>query len=403
MGLPVPVGEEQDEGDLIKIIEDHANDCYMLHLLSHRDATAWIWPFFSREQNKDIWEFIPDDVISDIIRDLNTGEVIMIIADERITIKTAENTTSTIRRKRTFTRKLVKIEWSENGTAITGLVSGIFKNPTGIMPIPFANNRDGDEVRGHSDYERIISDLKNYHDTDLSLSELLTKFSPKMIQEVQNVDDWKKANGITSMADINIASLDFIINLFDKERTTFEWPAGAHEAGMAKLTQIFWKLVQGSGIPEIFWGTKVQGNYASADNQVDMAIQFVEDKQRQKNEPYKQLISATAQLRNIARMDSTVPVVTELKWNALDLLSETAKIDIFSKFASGLSALITSAGITKEQAYKIYQRMFPYATEASFDDFRAGLGEMAKHKAFSNTPYEIIADLNGSMDDSSGI
>jgi len=399
MGLPVPMSDdEQSQLDLSKIIEDHSNDCQMIHLLSHRDATCWIWPYFSAKFGRDMWEFIPDDTITDIIRDIETGEVIVIITDEKITLSTAYNVQQSVRRRRTFTRQAVKIEWTENVSAFSGLKSGIFKNITGELPIAFANNRDGDELRGHSDYERILSDLKNYHDTDLALSELLVKFSPKMIQEVQSVGDWKAANGITDLNDIDIARRDFVINLFDKERTTFVWPQGAHDAGMAKLSQIFWKLVQGSGIPEMLWGTKVEGNMASADNQLDSVIQFVEDKQRQKNESYSKLITATARLRGIARMDTNQPIITKIKWNALDLVSEVVKSTIFQNFANGMSALINSAGITKNMAWETWKKMYPEIAEQDYDTFKEGLGEMAKHKAFAAAPYEIIADMTGEDD-----
>ena len=401
MGIPVPTSEdEQALVNAVKIIEDHCNDCNMIHLLSHRDATAWVWPFFSARAGRDVWEFIPDDTVCDIVRDIETGEVIMIVTDETILVTTGNNVQHTARRKRYFTKKAIKIEWTEGASLFPQLKSGIFANPAGVLPVAFANNRDGDEVRGHSDYERILTDLKNYHDTDLALSELLVKFSPKMIQQVNDVAGWKTANGITDLNDIDIAKIDFIINLTEKEKTSFEWPSGAHEAGMSKLSQIFWKLVQGSAIPELLWGTKVEGNMSSADNQLDAVIQFVEDKQRQKNEPYLQLITATMRLRNIASMRNNAPALTGITWNALDLISETQKATIFQNFASGMASLFNCAGFTKQMAWKLFQKVYPEATDKDLETFKEGLGEMAKHKAFAAAPYEIIADMTGEEDQS---
>jgi len=399
MGLPVPKCEnDQQQIDAAQVIEDHADECHMLHLISHRDATAWIWPFYSAKLQKDCWEFIPDDTISDILRDVQTGELQAIITDEQILISTAYNVQGYVRRRRTFTREAVKIEWLENTMAMQGLLGGIFRNITGELPIPFANNKEGDEVRGHSDYERILSDLKNYHDTDLAVSELLVKFAPKMIQGVQDVDEWKANNGVTNLDEIDVARRDFYLNLYGKESTEFAWPSGAHQAGLDKLSQIFWKIVQGSTIPEILWGTKVEGSQGSNDNQIDSVIQFVESKQRQKNQSYKKLIEATLRLRNAVSFNDNQPIIQEIKWNALDLISESAKATILTNFASGIASLINSAGITKPMVWKMFKKAYPEATDDDYQTFCDGLGEMAKHKAFAAAPYEIIADMTGEDD-----
>jgi len=399
MGLPIPKCDDpQTQLEAIKVIEDHADECHMNHLNSHLDGTSWVWPFYSAKLQKDCWEFIPDDTISDILRDVQTGELQAIITDEQILISTAYNVQGYVRRRRTFTREAVKIEWLENTMAIQGLEAGIFKNITGDLPIHFPNEADGDRIRGYSEYECMLSDLKNYHDTDLALSELITKFSPKMIQEVQDVDEWKANNGITNIDEIDIASRDFIINLFGKEKTTFEWPAGAQAAGLAKLSQIFWKIVQASPIPEILFGTKVEGSQGSNDNQIDSAIQFVESKQRMKNNPYKRLVESTMRLRNIISFKQTQPVVKSIQWNALDLISESAKATILTNFASGIAALINSAGITKPMVWKMFKKAYPESTDDDYQTFCDGLGEMAKHKAFAAAPYEIIADMTGEDD-----
>jgi hypothetical protein len=395
MGIPVPKSDNETlQDEALQVVLDHVDDCKMIHLTSHRDATAWVFPFFSAELKREMWELIPDETICDIIRNLTTGEIVKVITDEEIIITTGYDATATIRRRRVFTREEVRVEWLAGVQVVPeSLKDATFRNTLGIMPIPFANNRDGGDVRGHSDLERILSDLKNYHDVDLALSEHLVKFAPKMVQYTKDPNEWIKNNGGIDVSSIDIARLDFIMNVVDTEKTEMLWPQGIHDGYVAKLSQIFWKLVQGSGIPEMLWGTKVEGNMASADNQLDMVVKFVDDKRNQKNQSYLRLITDTLKLRNMARLGDQSEIDLSITWNALDMISETAKSTIFKDFAAGIASLINSAGMTKEQTYALWRKMYPEATQEDYDTFVVGLGDMARHKAFAASTYTEIMDL----------
>ena len=373
MGLPIPKVEDENlQDEYTRIVEDHSQDFRMIHLQCHRDATCWIWPFWSSKLNRDVWEFIPDDSICDIVRDLETGEVVKLFVDEELVVTVDYLTVAIVRRRRTFTKEKLIVEWLGSNTSLPGYFKTmVFQNVLGIMPIPFANNRDGNEVRGHSDYERILTDLKNYHDTDLAMSQFLVRFKPKQVQTLAPSEDpnrWMENNGITSVKDIDVAMDDFILNV-NGASTEFVWPQGFQDALGAKLNQIFWKIVQASGIPELMWGTKVEGNLASADNQVDLVVQFIGDKQDQKVEPYKKLFQATARLRAMAKLAIIPDIPVEIEWNALDLSPERIKAVMLRDFASAMSALIASAGITKEQVFNFYQRFYPELTPQDQEDF----------------------------------
>lgn len=399
MGLPVPrIDNEATQDELVALVAEHAGDCGNIHKGAHREGTQWVFPFYSATERRVVWEFIPDVSICDIVRDLRTGVVLKILTDEQLTITIGENQTAYARRKRSFSIEEIIEEWTEGADQLPPESRSVrYRNQLGIMPIPFTNQRDGDEVRGHSDYERILSDLKNYHDTDLALSEILVKYKPKLIQYVTDVGAWRDNNGIDT-ATLDIASLDFVLNLTDKERTEVLWPNNISEAHLKKLTQIFWKLVQGSGIPEIFWGTKVEGNIASADNQLDIAINYVKDKQNQKSEAYARLFSDTLRLQRSAGMRGTEAIPIEIGWNTLELIPESTKATIFASFSTGMAALTKSASLTKEQQYALWKRFYPSATEQEFEQYVIGLSEMSKHVAFTNSSYSEIADLKSEDD-----
>lgn len=399
MGLPAPTSEDEIVQEILtKTVEEKATLLQQIHLQCHRDGTCWIYPHYSAVEQTVIWEFIRDDVISDIVKDINTGKIIKIITDEEITLSIDYDKTAIVKRRRTFSKTKVETKWLSGTSTLPSIVrDSAQRNVLNILPIPFANNRDGDEIRGHSDYERILADLKDYHDIDLKNSKMLAKFNVKMIQEVQDVDQWKDNNGLKNINDLDIENIDIIFNLIDKEKTTFAFPERAYQAYESALKNKFRKIVEGSGIPEILWGTKVEGNKASADQQMDTVVKLVENKRAQKTDSYLLLFEATVRLEMLAAMYQS-EIDVKVGWNELDAISAETKSVIFKNYSQGVSFLINSAGATKDQLHKLWMGTYPNATDDDYEEFKKGLSEMAKHKQFQNTPYEIALDLNGAED-----
>jgi len=402
MGVPTPSAVDNDTvQEIIKnIVEDKILQMMEIHLQCHRDGTCWIYPHYSTKENKVLWEFLRDEYISDIIKDIDTGKIIKLITDEQITLSIGYNQTAIVRRQRIFTESKIEIKYLSGQGSVPGeLKDRVQRNILGMMPIPFANNKDGDEVRGHSDYERIITDLKNYHDVELQLITFLSKFNPKMIQNVNNVDNWIAAQpGINGDAsNLRIDTIDLIFNLPD-EKTEFIFPERAYQSFLETLKNIFRKIVEGSGLAEILWGAKVEGNKASAEIQLDMVIKLVNDKRIHKNKAYEQLFDATIKLEMLSGLQRQSDYKLEIEWDNLDAISEETKSIIFKNFADAISTLINSAGITKEQIYKLYVDLYPNATGDDFEVFKKGLTEMASHKQFKDETFSVAADMQGLFD-----
>lgn len=397
MGLPVPQPINKDDEKLKEILESFIvkfeYEIMQINLQCHRDGTVWVWPKWSSKQNDIVLEFIPDDSITDIIRDVETGKIIQIITDENLKIRTGYNTVSFVRRTRYFTKTRIDIVWSAGKSSVPNeLKDKSMRNPLGIMPIPFSNNKNINEVRGHSDYERIVSDLKDYHDIDLARSNMLAKFKTKMIQNVQDVDSWLTNNGYDEISDIDISQIDMIFNLAEQESTSFEFPERAYEAYESALKQKFKKIVEASGVPEIAWGLKTEGNHASVEESMSSLVMYVHDKQNQKTESYRQLSSdclKIIQALNFQNNDDIIKVI----WNDLDSLSEQTKAIIFEKFANGIAKLVGIAGMTKEQAHKLWLLMYPKATDEDFEKFKIGLSDMASHVQWTNASYTETLDF----------
>jgi hypothetical protein len=396
MGLPVPAPVDPDDEETAElcetILDSFAKDIKQIHIQSHRDGTCWVWPHYDAKGRELVWEFIPDDTIVDIFRDLASGHIIKLIADEEIKVTVAENQAVTVRRKRVFTETTVTETWT--GTGAEKLPARSFTNVSGVLPIPFSNNADGDEVRGHSDYERIVTDLKDYHDIDLKTSQMWTKFNIKLVQTTKNVDAWRKANQMEApgaLARMDISDRDLFFNI-EGEETKFIFPNGALEAGERRLTTKFRKIVEASMIPELAWGVKVEGNMASADKQVEGLVMYVNDKREQKNEPYKKLFQASIMLLGIASMRQEAPAL-KVSWNKLDAISELTKSQIFQALTAGIASVMGSAGVTKEWLYRFIKKNYPDITEETLDEWIVGLSDMAQFKQYANATYTEVYDL----------
>ena len=397
MGLPIPVVDNDDraEEELKTILEAMTDKIKQIHIQCHREGTIWIWPKFNTKKGL-IWEFIPDDVVSDIIRDLNTGDIIRIQTDENITLSIGDGNVATVRRTRVFSA--LRVDTRFTGDVPEGVRDKVSRNPAGILPIPFSNNADGDETRGHSDYERIITDLKNYHDVDLAESNILAKFTPKMVvNHITDIEDYAKNQGYSDSTDmfenIELGSIDIVLNTKEEE-VLFEFPERATESYTKKLQQIFHKIIEASGIPEIAWGLKTEGNLASVEENMSILMNYVKDKQDQKVQDYKLLFTVSLSLLSTAQVLQVVPDLS-IAWNRLDSVSDKTKAEIFKNFATGLASIIKVAGLTEEQLYTLWKLNFPQVTEETLDEFKDGLIAMSAHTVRTNSSLDDVLLSNG--------
>ena len=394
MGLPTPAVESNDQAQeqLDLIVENFTDKIKDIHTQCHREGTIWIYPIYSKKTGLD-WEFIRDDTVSKIIRDINTKELISIETTEQIKFsKSGSDNTYTTERKRVFTK--TKVSTTYTGDVPPTVKNKNTRNPAGILPVVFANNNDGNEIRGFSDYERIVSDLKDYHDLSLAESSALCKFNPKLVQYVKDFQEWKSNNGYStsenddgqSVATLDISAIDFIVNMVD-EKTELLLPDRITASYQAKLKQIFRKIVELSGIPEIAWGLKTAGNLASVEENMAILMRFVADKQQQKVTPYQILFDASLRLLQTARVITTVSPI-KITWNNLDNLSAKTKSEIFKNTADALSKIVDKAIWTKQMLHEYMLKNYPEITPIKYETFEAEITEMTAHNARAKASIE---------------
>ena len=373
MGLPTPESTDARTqavlNEITKMMADKETRLHRGYLIS---GTSWIFPRFDARLNTLVWETISDSWISDILMDITTGRAKAMLTDEGITLSTGENEMIYVRRKKRYEQSRVVVTWE--GQLPTGVSNYTARNVSGRLPIGFAHDVDADELRGYSVFARIIRDLKDYHDIDYRISETLTKFKPKQAQTVMDLGKWCTNNLGTSdpsgLTSYDIAGNDLILNVKD-EVTKFEFlEEGATKSGETALERKYWKIFEGSGIPEMFWGGLATGNHASADTQMQEAVNYVENLRREITQSYHEAYAASLRVLGIARMESYKPF--EMKWNDLESTSADIKSQIFQRFSVGAAQLINSGGLTEEMLYNLWELNFPGAKAGTLEEFKKG-------------------------------
>lgn len=392
-GFPMVKTEDEQLKELVNEIIDKKNKSMQaVHLMRRRDGTIWIWPKYSSKAGQALWEFIEDESVTDIIRDLETGEPIKIYTQDQMKISTGMGETSVVTRTREFTKQKVTISYE--GDIPAGLKSKSYRNIIGILPVAFSCNADANEIRGHSIYGRILSDLKVYHDISLQESQILAKFVPKLSATIKDVEQFATDNGYDDANDFfdnfELYKTDILLNREGSDAEIISAP-GMTDAWDRALRRTFKKIVQGSAVPEIAWGLKTEGNNASVEESMGVLLQYVRGDQRECSEPWERVLEATIRLEMIARM-SLKEFDFDIVWNDLDAISDSTKSEIFKNFADGITKVVSNAAATPEMVYNLWKMNFPKATPEEYELFKDTIAEARLHASLTKADPLTLMD-----------
>jgi hypothetical protein len=404
MGLPVPKADDETAQEVLdEFLKNFTKEITQIQTIGLREGTAHVWPYYDADTRKICVEFLKDESVT-ILRDATNNKVVAYIVDEEITTQHTDTYTVTVRKRRTFTALAIKTEYI--GGQVAGLQNTIQRNVLGRLPHTFANEAEGDEVRGRSQYERILPDLKNYNDVEQAWSIMLAEFSPKLVQTVSNVRQWLVNNGYADSTDtepgdalgnVDIAGADFFVNQVDQgwtEKTEIIFPTAAHDAYDKKQQHNFWKIVQGTLLPEMVWGLVSTGNHASAEQQMQTLHMFVDAHRTQWTDEFNAFFESLLLLANMSRLLRLRNLhVKETVWGNLSALSAETRAKVFVQFAQALSFLMGSVTFTKEQLHEMWLQQFPEQTEGDFEKFAKQLDAMAKFKKYKDSQYDSDIDL----------
>lgn len=387
MGLPIPVSKSKNEASqamLDLLIKETAQTLTQVFTNRRKVGTGWVWPNYDAKLGKIVDELIPNASVVDIIKDHDNGSVKMIITDEQMTIQTVENRQSVIRKKRYFTPQSVKIEYS--GDVPIGLVNRTMKNPSGVMPIWFPMGSDGRKCRGNPAVMRVVSHLKNYHDNLAKWHESQVKFNTKMfITGIKNVPVFLENNGLTSLSEVDVSKGDLLL-LQEGESVDMTFAQGMAES-FRNLGEIdFINIVEGSGIPEIAFGISTTGNHASAEQDMTVLANTVNNEQAEVDRPVREYFAARLRLMAGAGMLS-VDQDFDISWNDIEVVSQEVKAKILLSQAEAIAKLDVNASLALEDKHKWYLSIWPRTTEPDFEKWKTGLSEAAKFKQYRDASF----------------
>ncbi len=394
MGRPGPSPRDEDDtqtvDELNVMVDRFSTEIIAIHTQCHRDGTVWVLPTWDSTSQALKWEFIPDGSVSDVIRDINTGIIHQVWTNERITIATDFGQTATFTRKRKFSRASVIVTYTDvEGTLPQALRDTTIRNAHGVIPIPFANNADQGAVRGHSDYERIMPLLKQYHDLSDASAVALARYSPKLVINVREPGKWVGDNESIDVSEMDLFTLE------PDEKVSLLTPDRAAEPFLAKQKQLFLMILESVGIPEIFFGGMATGNHASVEESMTSLIKLVKSKQNAKNKAYIALFTASLIIQRRATLDTTPVAELMMRWGELDGISQKTKSEILTNFTTGISKAMQSNSITPQQMYELWRSTYPKETENDYEAFLENLKSTAALNQLAGMSYAEGMDFTG--------
>jgi hypothetical protein len=397
MGLPIPVSKSKNKASqamLDLLIKETAQTLTQVFTNRRKVGTGWVWPNYDAKLGKIVDELIPNASVVDIIKDHDNGSVKMIITDEQMTIQTGENRQSVIRKKRYFTPQSVKVEYS--GDVPPGLANRTMKNPSGVMPIWFPMGSDGRKCRGNPAVMRVVSHLKNYHDNLLKWHESQVKFNTKMfITGIKNVSEFLKNNGLTSLSEVDVSKGDLLL-LQEGEAVDMTFASGMGESFKILAEVNFINIVEGVMVPEIAFGISTTGNHASAEQDMTVLANTVNNEQAEVDRPVREYFAARLRLMAGAGMLS-VDQDFDISWNDIEVVSQEVKAKILQAQADAIAKLDVNASLALEDKHKWFLAIWPRTTEPDFEKWKAGLSEAAKFKQYRDASLTDAADMVGAV------
>jgi len=378
VGIPTPRAPDEKTQEAMKEILKEQGDEFPIIVQTYLlIGTAWRWCRYSQKLGRVIWEAIPDQNVTDIEIDVDTGEISVVWDHVMVSYSDGYNRVKRAERKRRIGRDCVQVWWTGEGRE---LKSERFGNPFGFIPIPFGHECKEGEWRGHSIFGRNLRLFKSTHDIHRMRDEILAQFRPKLVQHVAGTadaaDKWL-ANNAKTLEDMDPFQDDFYINVGDHEKTDFlHLPADATRQHTEAISANLKLLMVGSGVPELFWPGLATGNHASTDVQKDLGVEYIHGLRRELNRAFTQLFNQTLTLRGF--MEQTRYGEARCEWDQFEMVSKETMGKIFSMFTQSLGRIINDASMGYDDVKYFIDKFYPDMPERTRDKIKAGMFEMLK-------------------------
>ncbi len=390
-GIPSAVIENEDrQKEITEVLKPFGQTFQDIMRNTHICGTQWIYPRYDARNDKIVIDSYSDDSVT-IYRDPVYGDI------EKLVVSTQENYLNStgnsvcVTKKVEFTRSKITTTF-ENAQHVVGLKNRVNRNVIGILPINFTNRAKKGSFRGVSDYVRVMPYTKGYHKIMLSMLNQMTDFKAKLVQSIgeASADAWCKNQGFNDLkswiAGADPKNAKFILNKGD-QKTEYVFPKGVSDDYLKTLEQLYYNMIIGWGIPELFWGLKQPGNHATAEEAMTTLINTVNTKRNQNEAKYLILIEKILWLDSKSKFQNTADEI-RITWGQLDSVSDVSRSEIFKNFCEGISKAFTAGIMTVEQAYKFWQKNYPDSVAMDYKEFETNLMKAIKFIQHKNADYD---------------
>ena len=321
---------------------------HQIHRISEREGTAYIWPQID-QKGKIKFVIIRPETVEDIPIDPVTKEISAFIIVDQFNYKTKDRNTHNMKTtvtvdKDTITTVNVCDEAKYSGTKVV-------KNVFGFIPIvPFVNDAEPWEVRGHSEIENIEPQLKWYNDISVEAGRAQKRDGhPKMQVTANDPETWVDNNfGVgtweslkSGRASLRIDDRNFFINqaaqTAEEESEVVSYIESNRVTGEYNVLseKSFTNIIEGSQTLEIVMGASMGTSLSSVREQRPVYIKKIERKQIQYEASWRLVVKIALDILSFATFNKYETESFVFVWPTPDFASEQEK-------ASTLNTLSTS-------------------------------------------------------------
>lgn len=396
IGIPTLFGNKKN----IKVIEDTNIDYRSVHKSIEIDGSFFIWPQWDDKKETTKLVKIPVDIITKTYTDPVTREIVGYQLKEIIQYDTPTAIDQRTSIVCTVTKNTIK-------TVILGSINKtiIAKNVLGIIPlVHFSNDKDTDELYGHSEIEPIEPQLKFYHNLTYEAGSAQSRDGHPKLKVTTNKPKQWLANNFGDGAYENLVKNGGTISMGDRDLFINGEGDDVKYLYLNKTTgdygelsgTTFMNIVEGSETPEINFGANIGTSLASVKEYRPVWIKKIEAKQYERTEPWLKVYGIILALHNFVNL-KTLKNDIVMAWPKPNFASVKEQAEIIKSFSVSVEKLKTSGTVTNEEIYNTLKELDIFKLESTYKEHQKVIDEEVeerekKIKAIADATAEKSSD-----------
>jgi len=356
IGIPTLFGNKKN----IKVIEEVNIDYRKIHKGVEIDGSVFLWPQWDNDKKVIKLTIIPIDIITSIFIDPVKKKITGYKLVEKISYSTPEEINQEVEITCIITEDYVKtsVVGSENETII-------MRNVFGMIPIVhFSNDRDFDEIYGHSEIESIEPQIKFYHDLTYEAGAAQSRDGhPKLKVTTNSPKQWVENNFGKGTYE-KIVSGEAFISMDDRDLFVNGEGEDVNYLYLNKTTgdygplseKTFSNIVEGSETPEINFGANIGTSLASVKEYRPVWIKKIEAKQYERTAPWMEIYDIILMIHNFVNIKSLKNDII-MTWPTPNFASVKEQSEIIDAFSKAIEKLILIGSLTSEEIYDTLMKL----------------------------------------------